>query len=65
MNKEVLKLFLTVCSANNWSAKSMDGTAAFLQSCGMEREVFLKPPKEANCDNNILWKLKKMCLWPK
>ena len=59
VTKEVLRMFFTICSSKGWKEKSMDVTAAFLQSSGMEREVFLKPPKEANCEKDVLWKLKK------
>ena len=59
VSKEVLRIFFTVCSAKNWQPRSMDVTAAFLQSRGLGREVYLKPPKEAKCEKNILWKLKK------
>ena len=59
VTKEVLRMFLTICSSNNWKEKSMDVTAAFLQSDNMERNVYLKPPKQAKCGENVLWKLKK------
>ena len=42
-----------------WKEKSLDVTAAFLQSEGIEREVYLIPPKEASGGKNILWKLQK------
>ena len=38
---------------------SIDIKSAFLQSEEFDREVYLKPPSEANCDENILWKLNK------
>ena len=38
---------------------SIDIKSAFLQSEEFDREVYLKPPIEANCDENILWKLNK------
>ena len=46
VTKEVLRMFFTICSSKGWKEKSMDVTAAFLQSSGMEREVFLKPPNK-------------------
>ena len=42
-----------------WSANSIDIKAAFLQSEGIGRDVYLVPPTEAKCDENILWKLEK------
>jgi len=38
---------------------SIDIKAAFLQSERFEREVYLVPPIEAGCNDNVLWKLEK------
>ena len=59
VSKEVLRTFITICSSMGWSANSIDIKAAFLQSEGIGREVYLIPPTEAKCDENILWKLEK------
>ena len=37
----------------------MDIKAAFLQGRDITRNVYVKPPLEANCDKNTLWKLNK------
>ena len=59
VSKEVLRTFITICSSMEWSANSIDIKAAFLQSEGIGRDVYLVPPTEAKCDENILWKLEK------
>ena len=56
--KESLKLFLAVTSTMAWEAKTIDINAAFFQGNEIEREVILKPPKEAGAVGK-LWKVKK------
>ena len=53
--KDSLRMLLTVLSAKKWRMKSIDIRRAYLQGNRIQREVFLKPPKEANTTN--LWKL--------
>ena len=57
--KEVLRAFITICSSMGWSENSIDVKAAFLQSEGIGRDIYLIPPEEANCDKTMLWKLEK------
>ena len=63
-NKDTLKIILSIISSKSWTCKSIDIKAAFLQGQDFHREVFLIPPKEANCTPGTLWKLKK-CVWTK
>ena len=56
-SKESIRIALAVMSSMEWNCKIIDVKRAFLQGNPLERDVFLKPPKEANTDN--LWKLKK------
>ena len=58
-NKDTLKLFLVTIVSKCWKCESIDIKAAFLQGKDFHREVYLIPPKEANCNPGILWKLKK------
>ena len=53
--KDSLRLLLTVLSSKGWQMKSMDVKRAYLQGNKIQREVFLKPPKEAQTDK--LWRL--------
>ena len=57
-SKESLRLIMAISSAYNWVCHSLDIKAAFLQGNSIEREVFLKPPPEANA-KGIAWKLNK------
>ena len=49
----------SIISAKDWALNSMDVYAAFLQGQDIERDVYIKPPKEAN-QGGYLWKLKKV-----
>ena len=55
--KTSLRLATTYISSMGYEVKSFDISAAFLQGEEIEREVYLRPPPEANCDG--LWKLLK------
>lgn len=59
---ESLKMIMAVICQNKWQLNSMDIKAAFLQGEELTRNVFIKPPQEAQRQGH-LWKLKKMCLW--
>ena len=56
-SKECLRLLLAIVAASSWTLHSLDVKSAFLQGVDMTRDVFIKPPKEANTDK--LWKCKK------
>lgn len=47
----------SIISSKQWPIKSLDVQAAFLQGEKVEREIFLKPPPEAN--ETGLWRLEK------
>ena len=58
VDKSNLRLFSALCPTFGWKPKSLDVKSAFLQSEDLDREVFVKPPrdvKKANC----IWLLKK------
>ena len=50
-------MLLALISTKGWACNTMDVETAFLQGTELTRDVFVKPPKEANTKN--LWKLKK------
>ena len=61
MQKYSLRALLTIASAKGWPIETVDVKSAFLQGTQLEREVFVKPPKESNTPNK-LWLLNK-CLY--
>ena len=54
--RENLRLLFALTSSCNWRINILDIKSAFLQGKSIERDVFIKPPKEAN--TNKLWTLK-------
>lgn len=59
VGKETLRIFLAILATNSWRCNSIDVKAAFLQGADFEREVYLKPPREASDMQGKLWMLKK------
>ena len=55
--KESVRLLLAMASIRSWECHTVDVKAAYLQGDGINRDVYLKPPKEFF--NGKLWKLKK------
>ena len=47
---------LAIISSHQWQASSLNVKSAFLQGNQIDRDLYLKPPKEADTGN--LWKLK-------
>lgn len=56
--KETQKLALAIISSEEWELQALDVTAAFLQGKEVDRDIYLKPPKEAKSPDK-LWKLKR------
>ena len=54
-SKESLRISLATISSYKWRLHSIDIKSAFLQGNPMDREVFIKPPKEAS--TSCLWKM--------
>ncbi len=61
VQKHSMKLLLAIAATEGWDISTTDITSAFLQGSQMDRDVFVKPPKEANMPNK-LWLLNK-CLY--
>ena len=59
-NKDTIRSLLMLVSTNNWKIRHIDVQAAFLQGKAITREVFIRPPVEA--ETTYLWKLKK-CIY--
>jgi transposase InsO family protein len=58
-NKDTLRIFFAITSSMGWPCQCIDIKAAFLQGKEISREVYLKPPAEANAGRHVIWKLKK------
>ena len=56
-SKESIRLLLSILSSLHWTMFSIDIKSAYLQGHSIQRDIYLKPPKEAN--TNKIWKLKK------
>ena len=61
VQKHSIRLILAIAATNHWDIKTTDITSAFLQGSKMDRDVYIKPPKEAQ-EKDKLWKLIK-CLY--
>ena len=57
--KTAFHCVLAVAALHNWTVKTTDIKSAFLQGKDIGRDIFLKPPKEANAPPGVVWKLKK------
>lgn len=55
---ESLRLLVAVICQKQWTLHSMDIKSAFLQGMELSRDIFIKPPPEAN-STGMLWKLRK------
>ena len=62
VSKDTLRALLSNIITNTWNLKSRDGKIAFPQGEFLKWDVCLKPPPEAHCDNNQIWKLNK-CMY--
>ena len=54
---ESLRIVLCIVSAKKWNLSSLDIKSAFLQGVPIDRELYMKPPNEA--ESTKLWLLKK------
>ena len=57
-----MRFLLMMAALKQWNIQSTDIRNAFLQGRQLDRDVFVKPPKEAQFTKGILWKLNK-CLY--
>ena len=56
-SKASIRVVLTIIPTMNWQLQSIDIKGAFLQSDEIDRDVFVKPPKEAQ--TTLVWHLRK------
>ena len=57
--KANVRMLLAIAVAKQWTVRSLDIKAAFLQGKEIERELCLQPPKEFR-EKGVIWKLKKV-----
>ena len=62
IGKCAIRLFLGIAAALRWIVKTTDIKSAFLQGRELDRDVFIRPPKEAGVKPGIVWKLNR-CLY--
>ena len=61
ISKQALKVALAVTVDKGWRICSVDAKSAFLQGTSIEREVFVKPPREFHGKfGKTVWRLKKV-----
>ena len=58
VNKTNIKLFYLIAVHKKWKIRTADVKAAFLQGTDLDREVYLRPPKERRIPG-VLWKMVK------
>ena len=56
LTKESMRLLSCIAMSRGWTCKSLDVRAAFLQGFEIDREIFMKPPSDAE-EEGVLWKL--------
>ena len=59
VKKSTMRLMIVTAVSKGWTLKSSDIRCAFLQGNDIQREVFIKPPKEAKREAGKIWRLKK------
>ena len=58
VHKTSLHIFFMLAAQNSWRVQTSDIKCAFLQGEAIDRDVFLKPPKERRI-KGVIWKMKK------
>ena len=52
VGKGAMRIFLSVAGLQQWTVKTTDIKSAFLQGKELDREIYVKPPKESNTPKN-------------
>jgi hypothetical protein len=58
IGKSAMRIILSLAVNMGWKIKTTDIKSAFLQGKPINREVFLRPPEEAQVQSGYIWKLK-------
>lgn len=56
-SKESIRVVLAIIASKKWKCQMLDVKTAFLQGKQLERDIYIKPPTEA--ETTCLWKLNK------
>ena len=59
-SRDTLRVLMSIVVGIGWTIQHIDVESAFLQGKQLDREVYIRPPLEA--ETNVLWKLNK-CLY--
>ena len=62
-SKDTLRAVLSIICQRKWNLQSIDIKTAFLQGDSLKREIFVKPPPEAQCDLSILRGWSRKIIW--
>ena len=58
VGKGEMRIFLSIAGLEQCTVKTTDIKSAFLQGKELEREIYVKPPKESSTPKHKIWKLK-------
>ena len=58
-SKDALRTIIAIAVQKDWEIHCLDVKTAFLQGELLKRQVYLKPPPEADCCSEKFWKLGK------
>ena len=58
VGKGAMRLFLSIAAIDGWTVKTTDIRSAFLQGKELDRDVYMRPPKESKAPKHVIWKLK-------
>ena len=60
-SREAIRIALSISQLYGWDLRIIDIKTAFLQGNEnlLNRDIFVIPPKEANCNDDVIWKMNK------
>ena len=61
-SREGLRIVLSIIASNSWKCRSIDIKVAFLEGSQIERDVYLRPPPEADQPKKTL-EVENLSLW--
>ena len=58
VGKGAMRTVLAKASSTKWGVKTTDIKSAFLLGKELDRDVYIRPPRESYTPSNMIWKLK-------